>query len=68
MSRWGDIFSDDNPLWACKRVGQAWRESPLIPALSPLSKGGEGAGVGGFHRGQKVGVKSFIASQHRWIG
>jgi DNA-binding NarL/FixJ family response regulator len=26
----------------------SWSESPLTPALSPLSKGGEGAGVGGF--------------------
>ena len=32
-------------------------ESPLTPTLSPLSKGGEGAGVGGF-RGNRVGSAS----------
>jgi len=33
------------------------RESPLTPTLSPLSKGGEGAGVGGF-RGNRGGSAS----------
>ena len=50
MSRCAEIFPDDNPPSGVQAsgTGVAWSESPLTPALSPLEKGGEGAGVGGF--------------------